>query len=847
MQAVLVNIVILGLFVFLFGAITWERRDDRLLCWVGGWLCVLAHFAAELWQLWQPSGVLLQNVQTCVSLDTLALGAVLFAVSSMVLKEGRPVALRLGLLLAVSTLLCINLAAVALPVLWPLAAAVAARQLLAVLLAAREQRRLRPLTGAVVAVLCLITGVWMFYAIFHGQPEIVIFALLAEMFIVVAIDFWSNGWERTVALHTMTAGLVAWGMVFPVSFWMQELWPHFILNREIWNIPKFCVAVGMILVVLDEDTRAAHSLSEDYRLLFDSNPQALWITEIATRRFLAVNQAALDMHGYTREEFLALKLTDILHFDVREWALAQLGSAQPRPNRASRHIRKDGTIVPLDLSAYDIVFHGSPCRFVMAVDVTEREALAQRLEHETQYDHLTGLPNRMLFPELLAAAIDHAAGDDEKLAIICLDIDRFKRINDTFGMRVGDECIQRVAAILTSQVRAMDIVARTGGEEFTIVLTGIGNSVIAEQTAYDLQQCFAAPLVVQGFKVPISLSMGLGFYPNDGTDPISLWRSAERAQLLAKGAGGRQAAWLSPELSRIAEEQIELEAYMRTELEDGGFHMLYQPIYSLNGSVAGMEALLRLDHPRLGPISPARLIPIAEETGLIIPLGQWVIEEACRQLLLWKSEGVPLVPIAVNVSGLQLMHEDFARRLLATLRRYAIDPHWIHLEVTESSVMRNLGEVADQMAVLSAQGFTFSIDDFGTGHSSLGRLNQLRISVLKIDRSFINDLCAQKGPYSIVQAIITMAHALGHAVVAEGVETEQQLACLRDLNCDLLQGYLLSRPVAPDKIPALIAARHPAFDSLDVAPCCCNFGRVAQPKLQLAQEVEWGMSLSQGD
>lgn len=828
------NIVILGLFVFLFGAVTWERRDDRLLCWVGGWLCVLAHFAAELWQLWQPSGILLQNVQICVSLDTLALAAILFAVSSMVLKEGRAVALRLGFLLAVSTLLCINLAAVALPVLWPLAAAVAVRQLLAVFLAAREQRQLRPLAGSLVAVLCLITGAWMFEGIYHGRPDVVIYALLAEIFIVVAIDFWSNGWERTVALHTMIVGLIGWGMVFPVSFWMQELWPHFVLNREIWNIPKFCVAVGMILLVLDEDTRAAHSLSEDYRLLFDSNPEALWITEIATRRFLAVNQAALDMHGYTREEFLALNLPDILHPDVRKWALEHLGSAQPRPNRASRHIRKDGTIVPLDLSAYDIIFHGRPCRFVMAVDVTEREALAQRLEHETQHDHLTGLPNRMLFPELLAAAIDRSVKDD-KLAIICVDIDRFKRINDTYGLRVGDECIQRVAAILTSQVRAMDIVARTGGEEFTIVLTGIKNPVIAEQTAYNLQQCFAAPLVVQGFKVPISFSMGLGFYPNDGTDPICLWRSAESAQRQAKAAGGGQVAWLSPELSRVAEEQIELEAYMRAQMEDGGFHMVYQPIYSINGSVAGMEALLRLDHPRLGPISPVRLIPIAEETGLIVPLGQWVIEEACRQLLLWKTEGVPLVPIAINVSGLQLMHEDFARRLLATLQRYAIDPHWIHLEVTESSVMRNLGEVADQMAVLSAQGFAFSIDDFGTGHSSLGRLNQLRISVLKIDRSFINDLCEQKGSYSIVQAIITMAHALGHAVVAEGVETEQQLACLRDLDCDLIQGYLLSRPVAPDKIPALIAARHRVFDSLEIAPCCGNFACVAQPAVQLAQ------------
>jgi EAL domain-containing protein (putative c-di-GMP-specific phosphodiesterase class I) len=305
--------------------------------------------------------------------------------------------------------------------------------------------------------------------------------------------------------------------------------------------------------------------------------------------------------------------------------------------------------------------------------------------------------------------------------------------------------------------------------------------------------------------------MGLAVCPDDSTDATVLWRGAESALRQAQSAGGGQAIWLSRELSSAAERQIEVEAYMRKQLAEGGFHLAYQPFYAYDGSVQGLEALLRLDHPTHGSLSPSEFIPIAEETGMIVPLGQWVLEEACRQIRVWEQQGMRLIPVAVNVSGLQLMHSDFAWQVMDKLRRYAIDPKWIHLEVTESVLMRNLAEVAEQMHVLTSFGIAFSIDDFGTGHSSLGRLHQLPISVLKIDQSFIAQLCVEGGTFSIVQAIISMAHALGHHLVAEGVETPSQLARLRDLHCDLVQGYLLSRPVPPEAIPGLVAARHKAF------------------------------------
>jgi EAL domain-containing protein (putative c-di-GMP-specific phosphodiesterase class I) len=293
-----------------------------------------------------------------------------------------------------------------------------------------------------------------------------------------------------------------------------------------------------------------------------------------------------------------------------------------------------------------------------------------------------------------------------------------------------------------------------------------------------------------------------------------LWRGAESARDEAKSAGLGGTVWLSAELRKAADEQVKLEAYLRTHMDDGGLHLAYQPIYGQDGRVRSMEALLRLDHPEFGRVDPSKLIPIAEETELIIPLGEWVIEEVARQLLIWKSQGMPLVPVAVNASGLQIMHVDFASHLLGTLERYAIDPRLMQIELTESVAMRNVAGLAEQIAALSTQGIAFSIDDFGTGHSSLARLSELGASILKIDRSFVMQPGSSKKACSIVQAIITMAHTLGHVVVAEGVETEQQLSSLLGLGCDLYQGYLLSRPVPPDQIPALVVAAHKAFPRL---------------------------------
>lgn len=807
MQETIVNIVILGLFAFLFATISSVRKNARLRCWVGGWLCVLAHFAIEVWE---PTGRIGQHVQACMSVDALAMAGIFFVISTAILYERGGVRALMAALLAVWTIACIDLAILNFLSADLLAAIVAGRQLVSLFMGS-VTRRERPVLGSTVIGVCLLSGSWMLYGIFHGQRDVVIDALLAEIFLLAAVDFYTHAERRSIALLTTTGGLAAWALVFPVAYAVQTVWPRLLVDQEIWNTPKFCVVAGMILVVLEEDTRAAQALSDDYRLLFDNNPNRLWITDIASEHLVAANQVALDMHGYTEKEFLKLRLSDILHPEAYAVAHTQIHLPHPQPNRASRHLRKDGSSFPLDLTVHNLDFHGKPCRFIMGVDVAEREALEEQLHRQIGHDSLTGLPNRVLFPELLERAVEHAVEAGETLAVLELDIDRFKRVNDAFGLDVGDECIRRIAAMLTSHVRAIDIVARTAGDEFAIVLTGLSSTAPVQQRLHEFEAMFSEPLVVQGYKVQLSFSIGLAIGPGDGMDHMALWRGAESARRRAKACGGAQAVWLSAELQNAAEARSTLEAHMRLHLDDGGFYLVYQPIYGPDGRVRALEALLRLEHHKLGNVSPGTIIPIAEESGLIVPLGQWVMEQVCSQIRAWKSACAPTVPVALNVSGLELMNVDFASRLTETIEHYAVDPRWIHLEVTESAAMRDLGEIAEQMAMLSAQGISFSIDDFGTGYSSLARLHQLRISELKIDRSFIGPLRSHNDAYSIVQAILTLSRALGHETVAEGVETAGQLACLLDLGCDFFQGFLLSRPALPDQIPALIAATHPAF------------------------------------
>jgi diguanylate cyclase (GGDEF)-like protein/PAS domain S-box-containing protein len=809
MGQIVANLVSLGLLVFLFTAIARRAPDDRLRCWVAGWAGILIHIALKLWK---PESAIGQLANVCAGIDALALTAIFFIVSTMVMREGRKAGLRMGAALTLFTLPTLAIAIVHPRPGGLLIVAAIARQLVAGWLAMRPRVNRRPVVSVLLSIHA-VSLAWMLYGITHGHSEFVALALLGELYLVAGVDFWLNAWERTLGLGTTCVGLVLFGALFPGTLLIARLWPGSSGASSLFGIGSFCTAIGMILIVLEEDARAARQTTEEYRLTFDTNPHPLWILDIETLEFLAVNQAACAKHGYTSEEFGKLKLPDILEESAAKQILPDI-SRPSQPNRSSIHIRKDGSELPMDITAHDIVFRGRPARFVLGIDVSERERLQQQVQHHSQHDLLTGLPNRVLFEEQLRGAVGHAIDAKEKLAILCLNLDRFKRINDTYGTRIGDECLKQVAEILRAHARPMDLVARTEGDGFALVLTGMKSGYPAEQLLMDLVETFRKSLLAGGTKVRLSFSAGLALCPDDGIQVAPLWRRAETALSAARAAGGAQVMWSSPELRVAAEEQVELESFMRSQLEEGGFHLAYQPIYAIDGHAEGIEALLRLSHPVHGPISPGQFIPLAEETGLIIPIGDWVIEEVCRQLRAWQDGGLPTVPVAVNVSGLQIVQSGFAERLIGIMSRFGISPEQIVLEVTESTVMLNGAEVTKQMSLLSEVGIRFSIDDFGTGYSSLNRLDKLPLRVLKIDRTFTERLCAVDGTRSIVQAIISMAQALHLHIVAEGVELKEQMVLLSDMGCDYLQGFLFSRPVPPTAVPALLQRRNPDLAEL---------------------------------
>jgi diguanylate cyclase (GGDEF)-like protein/PAS domain S-box-containing protein len=816
MQALFIGIVITGLFVFLFGSISRARPDDRIRCWVGGWVSLCAYFAVRLWT---PADKLAHALQLWLRSDLLILAATFFVVSTVILARGRKSTLRLGAAIALSAFALIGLSTLGPRFAAILTVAILLRQSIAIYLAARDrQLDFAPMVIAMafsVAVICLA-------GIRAGHVYWVSDALWMETFFTAALGFWYWGGERTLALHTTVFGLATWAVMFPIGYFIYLLLPRMSVDDGIWNLPAYCAGVGMVLLLVEEQLRHASALGEEYRLLFDNNPHAMWILDTETLGFVDVNHVAAEAHGHSREEFLQLTLPDIVVPERRVQAVADVRDGGSTV-RYSLHRRKDGSIFPMDITPHPIDFRGRSCRFVLALDASKREALEAQLQHQSEHDPLTGLANRMLFQEHLAPAVQDARQSGEKLAILCLDISRFKRINDVYGPRVGDECIRHVASVLSSRIRASDFVARIAGDEFAMILTGIRNAATVEQRASELATALEQPMLVEGYPIQLTFSVGLAICPDDGEDPLALWSGAESVLRRSQQSGGGQIAWLSRESKEDAQEQIAIESCLRMRMEEAGFRLVYQPVYDFNGRVRDLEALLRLDHSVYGAVSPVKVIPIAEETGLIVPLGMWVIEEVCRQIRAWiDDDDMRVIPVAINVSALQLMHVDFADRLMELVRRYAVNPKWIHLELTETAAMRNLKEVSVQMTRLAGLGFSFFMDDFGTGHSSLGRLHQLPLSVLKIDRSFIEQLCAPSGMYTtltIVQAIVSMAHALHQKVVAEGVETEAQLACLAGLDCDLVQGFHLSHPLPPGDIPELAGRKHPAFANLLPALC----------------------------
>ena len=578
-------------------------------------------------------------------------------------------------------------------------------------------------------------------------------------------------------------------------------------------MPKYFVAFGMIMTLLEDEFLAVGRAMEHYRLLFAAHPHPMWVHDPETLRILEVNDAAVEHYGYTREEFQSMTLRDLRPTeDVGAILKENSGTNPTKLTGPWRHRRKDGSYIQVDMASHFIDFQGRKCTFVLVQDVTDRQQLHEQLVHQAHHDLLTGLPNRLLLEDRMQQSLAQAARYGQQAAVLCLDLDRFKQMNDTFGHAAGDQCLQQVVARISSRLRAVDTFARTGGDEFVIILGELANRNSALMVARSVLESIRKPIETGDFSFDLSASIGISIYPDDGTDPSQLRRLADAAMYRAKQAGGSQFVLVSSQLSSSAGEFNELEQFMRRAITGSGLEIYYQPQYSMAGSLCGLQALVRLNHPLLGVIAADRFLPIAEESGLIIPLGGWVLDEICRQSIEWQNQKLTPLRISLTVSPLQFLHSDLSARVLSTVTQRGLDPRLIELVVTESTLMRNRPEIASQMRSLAALGVHFSVGDFGSSYSCLTHLHQLPISTLKIDCSFIERISDTNGTYTIVQAIIALAHGLGLKVVGEGVERADQMECLRTLGCDFVQGHLL----AP-ALPAASISRYLGSAAIQVA------------------------------
>ena len=441
----------------------------------------------------------------------------------------------------------------------------------------------------------------------------------------------------------------------------------------------------------------------------------------------------------------------------------------------------------------------------MAASALDNASLVEQLRHEAFHDALTSLPNQLLFEETVSLALAERRQPERKLAVFVLDLDRFKRVNDSLGHPAGNELLREVARRLTGAVRTGDTVARMSGDEFTVLVTGLRSTGEAAFVAEKVMAVFRAPFLVAGQELHVTPSLGIAIAPEDGTRPSVLLKNADTAMYRAKERGRNCFEIYSVDMNSAAEARLSLEGDLHNALGAGELRVAYQPqIDLLTGGVTGVEALARWDHPTLGSIAPDTFIPLAEESGLIVALDDWVMRTACTQARAWADAGLPKVRMAVNLSGRAFWRSRIVERVTEVLTLTGVDPEQLELEVTESMAVDAVTDARPLFRELEALGVRLAIDDFGTGYSALGRLQGLPFHTLKIDRSFVVGV---ENPYDeapIVAAMIAMAHALKLDVVAEGVETEAQQEFLARHGCDMAQGYLFGRPVEAAQIEAML-------------------------------------------
>ncbi|MCW8911663.1 MAG: EAL domain-containing protein, partial [Gammaproteobacteria bacterium] len=567
-----------------------------------------------------------------------------------------------------------------------------------------------------------------------------------------------------------------------------------------------------------ENTRMQAKLQESeklHRYLVNKSPDIVYMLD-SSGRFTFVNKRLETLLGYKKEDVLGKHYTSIIYeedhdkarhtFNERRTGDRAITNVELRfkcknNDCTPRHF--ETSIIPIEISAVGIYNSNNEISnnkflgtYGIARDITERVEAEEIIRFQAYHDMLTRLPNRTLLKDRLNQAISHSRRNDSKLSVMFLDLDRFKMVNDTLGHVVGDQLLQAVSVRLKKCLREGDTLARIGGDEFTLLLPEIHDNKCSERVSQKIIKSLEQPFSINGHEFFVSTSIGIAHYPADGTTMETLIKHADIAMYSVKGNGKNGYRFYADHMNEAYSKHLSLENDMRRALNQGQFKISYQPQLNIeSGEVFAMEALIRWDHPERGSISPYEFISLAEETGLILPIGEWVLRNACAELKRWREAGLSNIRVAINISACQLEQENIVKTIIDILHENNIPGEMLEIEITENMIMKDIENGISKLTQLSNHGINIAIDDFGTGYSSLSYLKRLPIDTLKIDRSFIHDMQNSDEDASIIKAIIAMAKGLGLNIISEGVETKEQLELLKAWRCKNVQGFLFSRPI----------------------------------------------------
>jgi diguanylate cyclase (GGDEF)-like protein/PAS domain S-box-containing protein len=656
--------------------------------------------------------------------------------------------------------------------------------------------------------------------IINGAPLPMSHALNGKTGVVVAHDYRQ---KRVVAAYG-PIGHLGLGMVLKID--TSELFaPVWREARYILIVVLLIVAIGVALLrwlvtplisqvlMSEKEAHDANALLRDTetrtRAVLENVDEGI-ITLSDSGHIESANSAVESMFGYDGQSLRGKSIGLLLRhhdqdLDSRLY-LQQLLAADSVEGHFGQEVtgrRTDGSTFPVGLKISDMEL-GDRTVYIGALrDLTDLKAKEEKILHLANHDALTGLPNRNLLQDRIQQAINHGYRHGTRVAVLFLDLDNFKTINDSLGHDVGDMLLEAVATRIQECVREKDTVARQGGDEFIVVVTELGDAQDSGVVAANVLQRISQPYSIGNRELHVNASVGIAVFPEDGKDVETLLKNSDIAMYHAKSAGRDTFQFYAPEMNRVATERLVIETNLRHAIEEDQLRVAYQPILAADGNMTvAAETLLRWDHPTLGSVSPSTFVPVAEESGVIVSLGEWVMRQACMQYRAWKDDGFNLQRVVVNVSPRQFRQRNLAQSFVDILHETGVKARCVGLEITENVIMDNPEFAIETLKELREFGFEISLDDFGMGYSSLSMLKRFPIDKLKVDRSFIRDLETDEADASLIAGIIAMAHNLGIRVVAEGVETEGQLAFVLRHECDEYQGYLFGRPASADEFSA---------------------------------------------